>query len=404
MPSSSAKYRVAVIGCGSHGTRLARSFDLNPLTKVVCGVNRGQEGLDLFCRRFDVHGYNDYREMLRREDFEIALLGLSVNVNAEVVVACAEKDGVVGIMSEKPIATSLSEADAAVEACASRGIPWAAGDMFRNAPEMWTARKLVESGEIGDVESINVYGAGGNQISGQGCRQFTDMFMFVGDSEIDWVVGAVGGDPADRELGTVDEWSDNDQDLVFGFVQFKNGVTAHLHKNVAAKNGIEIHGTKGVLYIGQNRMGKVWHRDGSDLKLAGSVFPYPDTAAVGLAEKYDYEGWEIQRTRLIESLNAFVESVDTGAPVKCSGADLSKALELAIAIRESHRRGIVKVDLPLKDRSLRIIPSARRYLGRRVSESTEAFLAHIKDHKQETHGTVGTSVLGDTATERTDRR
>ncbi len=377
-----AKYRVAVIGCGSHGTRLARAFDINPLAKVVCGVNRGQEGLDLFSERFGVPGYNDYREMLAREQFEIALLALPVNVNAEVVVACAEKDGVVGIMSEKPIATSLAEADAAVEACANRGIPWSSGDMFRNAPEIWTARELVESREIGDVETINVYGAGGNQMSGQGCRQFTDAFMFAGDSEIDWVVGAVGGDPADSELGTVDEWSDNDQDVAFGFVRFKNGATAHLHKNVGAKNGVEVIGTKGVLSISQNRVGKVWHRDGRDLKLAGSLFSYPDTADVALKDNFDDEGWEVQRTRLVVSVNALIDSVDTGAPVKCSGADLRKALELAIALRESHRRGVTKVDLPLEDRGLKIIPTGRRYIGRRELEGTDAFIEFIKDYKR----------------------
>ena len=199
--SNGVHYRVAVIGCGSHGTRLARTIDLNPLCEVVCGVNRGQEGLDLFCERFGVHGYNDYREMLEKEQFEIGLMGLPVNVNAEIVIACAKKEGVVGIMSEKPVATSLAEADRAVEACASRGIPWASGDMFRNSPQIWKARELVEAGEIGDVQSIEVFGAGGNQMSGQGCRQLTEAFMFAGDADIEWVVGAVDGNPADAELG-----------------------------------------------------------------------------------------------------------------------------------------------------------------------------------------------------------
>ena len=62
---------------------------------------------------------------------------------------------------------------------------------------------------------------------------------------------------------------------------------------------------------------------------------------------------------------------------------MRKALEVVIAIRESHRRGIVKVDLPLEDRSLGIVPSARRYIGRRASEGTEAFLASIEKHQQE---------------------
>jgi len=380
--SNGVKYRVAVIGCGSHGTRLARAIDLHPLCEVVCGVNRGQEGLDLFCERFGVHGYNDYREMLEKEAFEIALMGLPVNVNAEVVTACAEKDGVAGIMSEKPVATSLAEADRAIEACASRGIPWASGDMFRNAPQLWQARALVEAGEIGEVQSIDVFGAGGNQMSGQGCRQLTEAFMFAGDADIDWVVGAVDGNPADAELGAIDEHSDHDQGIVFGFVRFVNGLTAHLHKNIAAKNGIEVHGSTGVLCIGQSRVGKIWHRDGSDLKLAGSLFPYPDTAQTALLTDFDADGWEVQRTRMTDSVDAFVEAVDNGTPAKCSGADVAKAMELAIAVRESHRRGIVKVALPLEDRGLKIIPSSRRYIGRRASDGTAAFLDSIKGHKR----------------------
>ncbi|MBM3934606.1 MAG: Gfo/Idh/MocA family oxidoreductase [SAR202 cluster bacterium] len=380
-----AKYRVAVIGCGSHGTRLARAFDLNPLTEVVAGVNRGQDGLDLFCKRFNARGYNDYREMLKKERFDIALLGLPVNVNAEVVVACAEY-GVKGIFSEKPIALSLAEADAAVEACAKRGIPWGAGDMFRNDPEIWTAKRLVDSGDIGEIESINVYGAGGNQMSGQGCRQMSELLLFAGDGPVDWVLGETGGDPADRELGRVDEWSDNDQDIVWGIVRFKNGITAHVHKNVGSKSGTEVIGSKGVLYIGQGRVGNVWHVDGKDLKFTGSLFPYPDTADVALGTNYDSEGWEIQRTRLVNSVNALVDAVDTGAPVLCSGETLRQSLELVIAMRESHRRGIVKVNMPLEDRSLKVIPSARRHVGRRISESNEAFMKHIKPHKREVVG------------------
>ena len=380
--ATSNEHRIAVIGCGSHGTRLARAFELQPNCGVVCGANHGREGLDLFCERFGgVTGYQDYRQMLAEEEFEIALLGLPVTVNPEVVIACAEK-GIAGVFSEKPVATSLAEADRAVEACASRGIPWSAGDMFRNAPEIWKARRLVEAGEIGDVQSINIYGCGGNQMSGQGCRQLSDGFMFADDADVEWVVGAVDGDPADAELGRIDEHSDNDQGIAFGILGFANGITAHLHRNIAARNGIEVLGSEGVLYIGQSRVGKFWHRDGKELKFAGSLFPDPDPAQTAL-HQYDEEGWEIPRTRMTDSVEAFLEAVDNGIPVKCSGADMRKALEVAIAIRESHRRGVVRVDLPLEDRTLKIIPSARRHIGRRESEGTEAFLNSIEKHKQD---------------------
>jgi len=47
--------------------------------------------------------------------------------------------------------------------------------------------------------------------------------------------------------------------------------------------------------------------------------------------------------------------IETGKQPNCSGEDGRHALEVAIGMRESHRRGGTRVDLPLEDRSLRIL-------------------------------------------------
>ena len=49
-----------------------------------------------------------------------------------------------------------------------------------------------------------------------------------------------------------------------------------------------------------------------------------------------------------------VECLDTGKEPGCAGEDGRAALEIAIALRESHRQGGRRVDLPLADRSLAI--------------------------------------------------
>ena len=54
-------------------------------------------------------------------------------------------------------------------------------------------------------------------------------------------------------------------------------------------------------------------------------------------------------------IDDLVQAVETGASPRCSAEDGRKALEIAIALRESHRQGGRRVDLPLADRSLRIL-------------------------------------------------
>ena len=55
------------------------------------------------------------------------------------------------------------------------------------------------------------------------------------------------------------------------------------------------------------------------------------------------------------------------------GEDGRQALEIAIALRESHRRGGVKVNLPLEDRKLQIMASESLY----DNVPARQFIAHL---------------------------
>ena len=55
--------------------------------------------------------------------------------------------------------------------------------------------------------------------------------------------------------------------------------------------------------------------------------------------------------RLVHDL---IAALETGKRPNCGGEDGRAALEIAIGLRESHRRGICRVDLPLPDRTLAI--------------------------------------------------
>ena len=130
------RYRVGLVGCGRQGTVFARAFAPNPATEVVAGCNRSQDTLDLFCRRFGVPGYNDYRQMLRAESLDIVATVLPVKPNPEVARARA---GIRGIMSEKPGAARLCDLDCMVEAYAEAGAFYQPGNVDRVRPQNWAA-------------------------------------------------------------------------------------------------------------------------------------------------------------------------------------------------------------------------------------------------------------------------
>lgn len=114
--STTEKYRVGMIGIGRKGAQHGRAYRINPLAKIVAAADTDEANLEIFCRRFDVPGYADHKEMLAKENIDIAAPILPVRPNPQTVVDCAEA-GVKAIMCEKPIAASLAEADRMVAAC-----------------------------------------------------------------------------------------------------------------------------------------------------------------------------------------------------------------------------------------------------------------------------------------------
>ena len=50
-----------------------------------------------------------------------------------------------------------------------------------------------------------------------------------------------------------------------------------------------------------------------------------------------------------------IKAIESQSQPRCSLYDARDALEIAVALRESHRKGCVRFDLPVEDRSLGIL-------------------------------------------------
>ncbi len=381
------KYRVGAIGCGRKGTSQARAFDLHPLATVVAAADPDPDNLALFCDRFGVPGYATYEELLANEEIDISAPVLPVSVNPDAVVASA-RAGVKAVFSEKPISASLEDADRMVDECRSRGIPFAGADMFRNFSQYWDALEMIKAGDIGEVHSINLYQAT-DQISGGGCQGLSLIRMFAFDADVDWVTGWVTGEAAEdsEEVRPVlDQWSDDDQGMG-GHVRFANGIEVFIHSRSAAKKGIEVLGTGGV-FFSDHRTFHLWKLDKGanspgmqDLKEIEGAFP--DS---GLADErgYDKDGWTVMSTRTAETTQSVIDALEMGIEPRSNGDNLRKVLEIAIGLRESHRREFAPVKFPLQDRTLKLYPKKARYLNKKDVYGTEWYADQIgRAHRRE---------------------
>ena len=347
--------RAAVIGLGRIGSSFddeigafqpfasvphshAASYQAAKEVTLVAGADPHPEQRKAFIQRWGLDRncvYGDYREMLERERPEIVSICTTAKPRPRILLAVVKANaGVKAIWAEKPIAISLKDADRMVDACRRAGILLAFG-----ASRCWDAvynrmRELVEMGEIGRPLQVNAFGS--CQLSHNGSHLLT-LVRYLAGGDCRWVFGAMESDEESRE----------DDDLAGnGYLQFDNGVQAYVRSMACgpAEWEFDVIGTDGRLRaVNDGEEVEFWKvgrptLPGRRRESIRQIFPRP----------------RVNESANLRTVQNLVNGLKTGKPPNCDGEAGRQALEIAIALRESHRRGGMRVDLPLADRSLRI--------------------------------------------------
>jgi predicted dehydrogenase len=341
-----AHYRVALIGLG----RIASTIDDEvqgyssvllpyahmacyqeiPDVEVVAGADPFDEQREAFHQRWGISRlYSDYRELLDQEKPDIVSVCTSAKPRPDIVVDCA-RAGVKGIFAEKPIAFRLDEADAMIAACQEHGAKLAI-NCTRHYDGIWNrARELIDAGEIGPVVQVTAYGRSGISHNGS---HLLDLVRYLTGGETIWVTGEMESDTKAR----------GDGDLMGnGYLAFDNGARAFVRMlpTGGAEWQIEVVGERGGFRRRQDRLEVAyWQVQGGRR---------PETIIRDFPNPQRFESMHLR------ALRDLVECVDTGREPRCRGEDGRAVLEIALALRESHRQDGRRIRLPLADRSLAI--------------------------------------------------
>jgi predicted dehydrogenase len=182
--------RVAVIGAGYMGERHARIYAGLPDVELVavCDIREGA-ARDLAART-GASAYSDFGALLRRDDLDAVSVCTPDGLHRE-----PSELAMLGgrhVLVEKPIATTLADAGAMVEAAARAGVVLLVGHCLRFDPRYDQARQAVERGELGAIQTI--YTRRANTVAAQdrlGGRCSLPLFLGVHDYDVmRWLVGS----------------------------------------------------------------------------------------------------------------------------------------------------------------------------------------------------------------------
>ena len=106
--------RVGIIGAGQAGERHAVGFTACKGAKLVGVADVAKNRAATLAERFDAKAYTDWREMFNA-DLDIVVVSLPHNMHVAPAEAAAERG--VHVLMEKPIATTMADAERMVEVC-----------------------------------------------------------------------------------------------------------------------------------------------------------------------------------------------------------------------------------------------------------------------------------------------
>ena len=141
-----------------HGGSHAAAYSQIPGARVVGACDLVPALTEQFRERWgatwpEARTYTDYRQLLSEGNLDILSVVTSDHRHAQIVVDAAEA-GVKGIYCEKPIATTLADADRMIAACEANGVVLSVDHTRRWRPIWHQARSLIRSGEVGALRRI----------------------------------------------------------------------------------------------------------------------------------------------------------------------------------------------------------------------------------------------------------
>ncbi|MCS6950609.1 MAG: Gfo/Idh/MocA family oxidoreductase, partial [bacterium] len=129
----------------AHATLLQRMEE----TELVAVCSASEERTRHVAQQLGVHGFTDYRQLLRSGLVEAVLVATPHPLHAEVALYAFEQG--VHVLCEKPLAVSISEGRRMVEAARQRGCLLGAMLQMRTLKPYRVAKRAVEEGILGEL-------------------------------------------------------------------------------------------------------------------------------------------------------------------------------------------------------------------------------------------------------------
>jgi len=315
--------RIGIIGAGIAGRRHAEAFARHPRAAIAAVAEIDEAAGRRFAQQFGARHFHDYRDML---DAGVDAVVICVPHILHLPCATAAAAARAHILMEKPIANTLEDAQAVLDAVERAGTTLMMGYVHRFRPEVSEARRLIIDGQVGRVATAldrfvsgsmadtpgwvwNKAQAGGGVLMYGGVHPIDRLRWLLGDEVVEvFARTSTYGNPTEVEDGVV------------ALLTFASGAAGALYENAPGYGRLgewttEVFGTVGALLI----------TTGAALEYRGAT----------RHERWAYE----DDGRFDRQAAEFIAAIAERRPPAVTGTDGLRGLEVVLAIYRSAASG-----------------------------------------------------------------
>jgi predicted dehydrogenase len=333
---------------GVHPHSHAACYANHPQTEVVAICDLVPALFDDFDRQWggrwpNVTRYTDYREMLAREHLDLLSVVTPDHRHAEVVFA-AVPAGVKGIYCEKPIATTLADADQMIAITEQAGVAMVINHTRRWYATYQYARELIRAGHLGRVTHLHANCGGPRSMLFRNGTHLIDAVTFYAESEPVWVAGHL--DAGQERYGPMYA-GEGGRDPAFdpggsALIRYENGVIASVFCSKAIYKDTFL--WEVIVYC---EGGSIQITEPGGLEVMTMATDGISARPRAQLEVPQYR-WT-DGTAAVEELVAAIEGRATGN--QSSAREARKTLAVLLAILQSQHQGNIPVVSPFADAS-----------------------------------------------------
>ena len=342
--------RVAVIGAGMWGSAHLRAYTQHASVELAAVCDIDESRAKAVAAEWSVPNvYTSVAGMLAAESLDAVSVATPDAAHAEAVIACAAAG--VHVLCEKPLATTVEDAQAMIAAADAAGTMLMVDWHNRWNPPFVEAHRSIREGELGEVRYVYYRLSDTVYVPTKMLPWAAEssVMLFLGSHALDTVCWLLGRRPTRvscrRQEGVLKAMGVDTPDLYLTTLEFDDGALAVVENSwilpqsspALIDHRVEILGSEGVIYLNPQHAGVIAKYT------ARTLGGFPDASLPDMFVTPEVHGRQVGFA--VESIYHFVECVRDGKRPITSGEDGLLNTRLILAAERSADEGGKPVDI-----------------------------------------------------------